>query len=57
MNDELRINKVYQVTPRKTLLDPKKKKRKQEQKKRDETGSHFHDLTEAAEHAHAAGKE
>ena len=54
MNDELRINKVYEVVPRKAPLDAKKKKRKREQKQRDETGTHFQNLAEAAEIAHAA---
>jgi len=52
MNDDLRINKIYQVAPRKTLLNAKKKKGKREQKQRDETGNHFQDLAEAAELAH-----
>ena len=52
MEDEIRINKTVRVIPQKTSLKPGKKKNQQEHKHRDEAGSHFQQLSKAAELAH-----
>jgi hypothetical protein len=52
MNDELRINKIVHVDPRKPSSDSKGKKKEQEHKPKDEAVNHFESLAEAAELAH-----
>lgn len=52
MNDELRVNKISHINPRKTPLNSKRKKGKREHKHKDEAGNHFQKLANAAEQAH-----
>jgi len=49
MGDEIRVNKSVRVIPQKASLKPDKKKDQQEHKPRDEAGSHFQQLSKAAE--------
>ncbi|GJQ58248.1 MAG: hypothetical protein D8M57_02830 [Candidatus Scalindua sp. AMX11] len=52
MDDELRIDNIYRVVTRKKPLRSKRKKGDRDQKQRDEAGSNFQHLVEAAEAAH-----
>ncbi len=52
MDDEIRVNKIISVIPEKTFLKPGNKNGKQKHKQRDEAGSHFQQLSKAAELAH-----
>ncbi|MDR4505533.1 MAG: hypothetical protein MRK01_12205 [Candidatus Scalindua sp.] len=53
MGDELSVDNIYRVAPRKKPLRSRRRKSNRDRKQRDEAGNHFQYLAEAAEIAHA----